>query len=284
MSATAAPSLTVSAPGLRPGLWTAIARMGILEWLAYRMSSVMKLVEFPVLISIYYFLFTALYRSLPAGKALVGGQTLNETLTYVALVWAIESLINNGIDWQMGQEMRQGHIAVYLARPLSLLQYYFCLSMGHVCYRGLLIALPIVFFVSRFMPVQAPASAVHAGLFAVALLGSFSLLFLLHFLIGLSALFLESNSGIHVLKMALQRGLGGLVLPLSLLPDHIRETILLTPFPYLYYAPVQIYLGVLPIEKLTSLLGHQWAWIAGLGLLTWMLERIAVRHVHIQGG
>ncbi|HYE76945.1 MAG TPA: hypothetical protein VEI97_03070, partial [bacterium] len=57
--------------GLRLGKFLGLARMGILEWLAYRLSSVIRLIEFPTIIGVYYFLFTALYRSLPAGESTV---------------------------------------------------------------------------------------------------------------------------------------------------------------------------------------------------------------------
>jgi len=118
----------------------------------------------------------------------------------------------------------------------------------------------------------------------VSVLGAALLKFNVNFIVGASALFFENNSGMIVLKIALMRSLGGLVLPLSLLPVAIREMTLWTPFPYMYYVPVQVYLGVLPASELGRLLGYQWLWVTLLWGAGMLMEWQARRLVHSQGG
>lgn len=275
---------TLDVIGLRLGKYLGLARMGILEWLAYRLSSIVRLIEFPVIIAVYYFLFTALFRSLPEGEATVGGLSLVQSLTYIALVWLIESLINTHLDWTMGEEVRQGQVAVYLARPLGLIAFYFFQALGHGAYRLVLISGPIALVASMLVQFEVPPSWSYIGLFVLSLAGSFLLMFFLNFLSGLGALFFEFNRGLVVMKHSIVRAFGGLVIPLNLIPEQYREWILHTPFPYMYHVPVQAYLGKLPVEEVAGLVAIEWCWVAGFFIAATWLERLARRMIHIAGG
>jgi len=258
--------------------------MGALKWLAYRLSGLVKFLEFPLLIGIYAFLFRALYASLPDGQTTVGSLDLAATLTYVTLVWILEGILVNSSDELLGNQMKQGNVAMYFLRPISLQGFMWWESFGEVLIRFCCLGAPLMLIGILAFHLEPPASVGHLALFLVSVLGAALLKFNVNFIVGASALFFENNSGMIVLKIALMRSLGGLVLPLSLLPVAIREMTLWTPFPYMYYVPVQVYLGVLPASELGRLLGYQWLWVTLLWGAGMLMEWQARRLVHSQGG
>lgn len=271
-------------PWTRLSLWAGLARLGALEWLAYRVSGALKLLEFPLLILAYSFLFAALYVSLPEGRDTVGGMTLTATLTYIALVWMLDGVLSNSSDEMLGNQMRQGQVAIFIARPLTIFQFLAGKSLGEMGVRLALLGGPLVLIGVLVFGLQPPASVGHGFLFAGSLLLAGMLKYAINFAVGLSALFLENNSGVVVMKVAMVRGLGGLVIPLALLPDPVREALLWTPFPYMYFVPVQAYLGLLPAAELTALLGAQGAWVLIVCLFALGFELYARKVVQIHGG
>ena len=62
--------------------------------------------------------------------------------------------------------------------------------------------------------------------------------------------------------------LGGGLFPIDILPAAIQRGLYLTPFPYLYFIPLQIYLGKLGIlESLQAVLvGGVWIVVSGFTL------------------
>lgn len=268
---------------LRPVRYFGLIRIGILIWLAYRMSSFMKLIDFPIVIGVYACLFRALYQSLPAGAS-IGGLDLAATLTYIALVWLIESFINTRLDNDIGWEVREGTIAVFLARPIDLQAFYFFQTLGHISYRLLLITGPILLLVTTVLDLVLPPTPGQAGAFLLAIFGAFLLMFQINFLLGILAFFLEWNYGIYLLKESVLRGLGGLLIPLSVMPDAVRLVLLKLPFAYLYYVPVQIWLGSLTGPALWEALAWQWGWVLAMQVFCRGMLALALRRVTIAGG
>jgi len=279
--AAAAPTAPFRQSPLR---YLGLIRIAILHWLAWRMSSLMKLIDFPVVIGVYTYLFRALYASLPPGQQLVGGLPLDDTLTYIALVWIIESLINNRLDQDMGHEVRDGRIATLLSRPVDLQAYYFFQTLGHVLWRMLMISLPIVIIASTLFRLHWPPTPEAAIAFVVALAGAMGLMFLLNFMSGLMAFFFEWNYGLGFFKEASLRGLGGLLIPLTIFPEAMRDWLLRLPFAQIYFVPVQIWLGRISGEALWERLAWQWGWVLVLLLISRVLLDLAQRKVTLVGG
>ena len=266
------------------GKYLALTRVGVLVWMAYRLGALMRLIDFPIIIGVYSYLFAALYRSLPAGERHLGGLDLNQTLTYIALVWIIESLINTRLDADIGNDVRDGRIAVYLARPVDVQGYYLFQTLGHVGYRLAMISIPIALFAAFAFGVHLPPDWAAGGAFLLAGIGAFALMFLINFCLGIVAFFMEWNYGLSLMKEALLRGLGGLLIPLTVMPASVQSTLLKTPFPYLYYIPVQVWLGSLRGPGLSEALTQQYCWVALLLLLSRLLQTAALRRVSIAGG
>ena len=74
--------------------------------------------------------------------------------------------------------------------------------------------------------------------------------------------------------------IGGMLLPLEVLPNWLRHVALATPFPSMAYAPAR--LGSGHVEP--SLLAVQGAWLAGLCVAATLLFRAGERRLEVVGG
>jgi ABC-2 type transport system permease protein len=103
-----------------------------------------------------------------------------------------------------------------------------------------------------------------AGLVVTVILGGV-IQALMWILVGLSAFWLVVNTGLVVAFQHLHRLLTGAVIPLSMLPRPVHELLLLTPFPYSLFLPVELYLT--RGETFSVLISQQLGWIFVLALI-----------------
>ena len=91
------------------------------------------------------------------------------------------------------------------------------------------------------------------------------------------------NSAIFIL-FAFEYAAGGHLFPLDMLPEPLQAALRLTPFPYMLYFPVQVYLGRIEPSALLPGLAIQGAWVLVMyGVARWVWAR-GVRHYSAVGG
>lgn len=119
------------------------------------------------------------------------------------------------------------------------------------------------------------------GLFVVACYAAFLLRFLLQYTTALLAFWLERVSALDALTMVPYTFLGGMVVPLEVMPDAVREFALWTPFPYMLWLPATLLAGgeVDLARGFTTLV----VWITLLWLLNRWLWRRGLKHYSAMG-
>jgi ABC-2 type transport system permease protein len=108
----------------------------------------------------------------------------------------------------------------------------------------------------------------------LALCVSFAVRFLLQYAFSMLSFWSERASSIEELWFTLHLFLSGLVAPLDVYPQNVRQLAELTPFPYLVYYPAQMLLGhpppllkafaVLSVWGVASFVMYRWLWKRGL--------------------
>lgn len=112
------------------------------------------------------------------------------------------------------------------------------------------------------------------GLAVVACYAAFALRFLLQYTTAFLAFWLERVGAIDGLTMIPYIFLSGMVVPLQVMPDAVREVVLLTPFPYTVWLPATLLAGgevdivrgfaTLSVWIVLLWLINRWAWRRGL--------------------
>jgi ABC-2 type transport system permease protein len=107
--------------------------------------------------------------------------------------------------------------------------------------------------------------------------------FIAYFTIGLLAFWLEETQIFAFLFSRLTLVLGGVLAPLDIFPQPLRQIVQLLPFSAILYGPARtfvhfelmIFINVLVLQLVTLLLGS---------CVLWLVYHQAMRYVNINGG
>jgi viologen exporter family transport system permease protein len=228
------------------------------EFLLYMVSGVTPLIMMFVWISI-------------AETGATGNRGAAWFAAYFLVAYGARQLSPIWLTRELDEEVRLGRLSSHLMRPINP---YWRLLGWHgadMAIRG-----PIVF---AFVPVAlwisggyTELSVENLPLFVVAAVAGILVHFHMEYLLGLTAFWTDQSLAFEGFYFMLFSLLGGLVVPVELFPQTVRDLILLTPFPYIFGFPAEIALGVPDHAALVRGFLVQGAWLiglAGLGQFMW---------------
>lgn len=256
------------------------ARAAFLKILAYRLRYFTGIVTYFINVSIYYFIWHAIY----SANSNVAGYDLPQILTYVAVGWVIRSFYFNNIDRELATDVLEGKIALNLIKPVNTQLMYLAQSAGESCFRALMFTLPIALVILLVYPVRPPASWAAGGFFVLSCLLSLLIFSLLNFIVGTMALQLVSIVGIIRAKYFIVEFTSGLLIPITFFPNWLQRILSFLPFPQISYTPLQIYLGREQGWYALHALSSQALWAAILYLAGKFYWKRSTRRLSILGG
>ena len=232
-----------------------------------------------VILYVFLNLWRAVYDQSEGDR--VGGYTIVQMLWYLAVTEAI-MMSTHGTAAVIDHDVRTGSVAVQLLRPLSYPLYRLWTSMGERLVRFTL-----------NMVVGAAVATVFVGplgltqetvaMFGFAIAGAFVLDFLGYCLIGLGAFWMENTAGIALIYARAVMLLGGMMIPLDLFPDPIRDILEALPFASILYGPARLFVSPDPGFFLDLIVSQAVA-IAVLSAAVVMVYRSGLRRIHANGG
>ena len=248
-----------------------IFKMGLQNTAAYRTNfffrALFNLVPLIAAIAMWRAIFGTSNRT-------IAGYQLAEMLSYYLIVTVVE--ITTAVtedEWQIATDIKDGTIGQFLVRPIDYLRYRLCLfSANRVIYTAITVVPVTALILWNCKYLVAPAGIVAAFLFGFSLCLSALLQFLLAYLTALLAFWVLEISTFSFMLLAAQRLASGEMFPLDLLPNGLRDLLMLTPFPYCMFFPVSVYMGRLSSMNVAHGLVAQVVWIAtmlGLVQLVW---------------
>lgn len=151
------------------------------------------------------------------------------------------------VIWEFEKEVVQGKLSNRLLQPLDPVWHHFA---SHVAER--FARLPFIFVLVGLFFALYPGSFWIPNLiqileFIVVVAIAFSLRFLIQYTFALFAFWTERASAIEQFWFLIYLFLSGLVAPLEVFPEHVRQVVLWTPFPYMVHFPSAIVIG-LPVN------------------------------------
>jgi len=268
------------------GLYFHFIRLAFLKFLAYRLRYYTGVVSYTIFVSGHYYLYTALFASRVAdsGDATIGGLTISEMITYVAVSWIGRSFYFNNIARDLMRMITEGEIAMHLIKPFHVQTVMMFEAIGESGFRLIMFTLPImVLIVPLFHIAGPPESILYLWTFI-----SFCLALVIYsqinFLLGCLAFNMKNIQGVLRAKMVSMDFLTGVVVPFTFFPEWFQRAVEWLPFQGISYIPVTIYLGKRPGDELYAALLLQLAWAVGLFVAGRLVWRVSVRHVVVQGG
>jgi viologen exporter family transport system permease protein len=255
-------------------------RVGFVNTLAYRLRYYTGIVTYFIYVSIYYFIWKAIYEH----STSIEGFDFKQLLTYVAVGWIIRSFYYNNIDQEIAIQVMEGKLAMDLIKPVNTQFMYVAQALGESVFRLALLTLPTAVVLALVFPLRLPAGVLNFAGFLLSVFFSFFIVAGINFCVGTFAIRLKSILGLLRAKYFLLELFSGLLIPISFFPEVFQKALAFMPFQYISYVPVLIYLGKIRGLGIFKALGIQLFWVFALLALGDALWRWSSRRITIQGG
>lgn len=263
-----------------PAKYWEYMRISFHKMLAYRVSYFIGVITYVIHVAVYYYLYKALFHETDS----IYGYDLQEMLTYVSIGWICKSCYLNYIDREITDDVRSGHVAMDLIKPVDFQLMYLSRGCGQSLFRMLLFTPPIVLVTTLLFAISPPASTLHFAAFVLSTIGSVVIYLGINYVIGLLSIFFLSISGVLYSKNLIIELLSGLLVPIDWFPTWFQTLTAYLPFQAIAYMPLRIYLGRVDTAEIPRLLGMQFIWIVLIMLLGRLVWRSCQRRIMIQGG
>ena len=255
-------------------------RVGFVNALAYRLRYYTGIVTYFIYVSIYYFIWKAIYEH----SAKIEGFDFKQLLTYVAVGWIIRSFYYNTIDQEIANQVMEGKLAMDLIKPVNTQFMYVSKAFGESVFRLAMLTLPTAVLLAVVFPLRLPAGILNFAAFVVSGFLSFFIVAGINFCVGTFAIRLKSILGLLRAKYFLLELFSGLLIPISFFPQVFQKALAFMPFQYISYVPVLIYLGKLQGLEILKALAVQLFWVFAMLALGDLLWHWSSRKITIQGG
>ena len=248
-----------------------VARTLLSVYYAYMVEYRAELI-FWVLSGSFPLIFLGLWNQAAQGNDL--GFTSAEFARYFLAIFLVRQFTVVWVIWDFEKEVVQGKLSPLLLQPIDPVWRHFFGHLAERCTRIPFILLLIGLFCVLYPEaiwLPTPFAFFWGGF---TLMFSFGLRFLIQYTFALLAFWVERASAIQQFWFLFYTFLSGMVAPLTLFPEPVREFALWTPFPYLVYFPASLLIG-LPVDLnrglammfawgAIALLINRWLWQAGL--------------------
>jgi ABC-2 type transport system permease protein len=262
--------------------YIALARMAFQRQFAYRAANLAGLATNLFFGALRAYLLIALFNA--RGAEHVAGYSVQAAVTYTGLSQALISYLALFSWWDVIRSIRTGEVATDLARPVDYVGYWCAQDLGRAAAQILWRGLPMMALYALAYRIVLPPTPQHWLALVVALVLALLVSFGWRFLVSLAAFWTQDAVGLGRLAWTASWFLSGFLMPIAFFPPWMTALMMLTPFPAMVSAPVEIYLGLLDGRELLAALGMQAMWAALLFVVCQLVLAAGVRKLVIQGG
>ncbi len=251
-----------------------MVKMGFKDALAYRFHFYINLITSPLQLIIYYFLWDSIFSY--SNQEIIKGFTFEGIIAYYALNMIVAFFTWSNVDEWLERAVRHGELLNDLLKPVKVIYSYFFTLLGTNSLAIILEIIPFFLMVIFFFGVKI-APLFYFITFLISICIALILIFLISYLVGMTAFWFKKIGGIRRIKRALIVFLSGGMIPLTFFPEIFQKIFSFLPFQYIRFIPINIYLGTYSYLTTLMLIGIQIAWIIGLYLIAELIWYKAFR-------
>ncbi|GGG10008.1 ABC transporter permease [Paenibacillus abyssi] len=261
--------------------WKKYEAVGIIT-LRHQFAYITDLLLRSVFLLLILYIFIQLWQAAYQGDAdaVIAGFSLQQIIWYLVFAEAI-TMAKPPIGAKIEEEVKSGDIAVRLIRPLSYVGFHYMSYMGEATLRFFIHLAVGSSIALSFMGAPEFGSGL-AALFMLSI-GAFTVAFMLHMIIALFAFWLEETRGLEFVMQKLQFTVGGMLLPLEMMPEWLQRICAWLPFQTVLYFPAKMAVAY-DAKLLIPYLAIQWGWVVVLAVVVIMTYRTGVKKLHVNGG
>ncbi|MBI2069878.1 MAG: ABC-2 family transporter protein [Elusimicrobia bacterium] len=258
--------------------------LNLTEALSRRASFMMERVRSLSLVLSLYFLWSALIGTGQGGDQFLG-YTRSQMLTYVLGLSLLRALVLSSRAFELTWEIARGRLSAHLMRPVNMFGYQFALDCSDKIIRlaAAVVEVGMLTFLLK-ADLYWPDSWANLA-WALACVG---LALILYYLISLSlassGFWSAESIGFLWAASLVMEFCSGAFFPLDVLPAAAREFLLMLPFPYLVYFPLNVYLERLNPQEIAAGIGILLGWIGCFYFIVRSLWRRGLQSYQAEGG
>lgn len=227
---------------------------------AYRINFIMWRVRNIMQMLLIFFLWDSVFQN--PGRELFG-YSRAQIMTYVFGIFVLRAIVTSSRAQDVAGEIAQGNLTNYLLKPVNYLSYWFTRDISSKILNIFFVVFEIGILYWLLRPqIFYPQSIFVLLLFVITLALSVVLYFFLLIFFGSFTFWIPEQAWgmIFILNIFVDL-LGGLTFPLDILPTYIQHVLYLTPFPYLVFVPLQIFLGKYNLSLAFQSVGVSAVWV-----------------------
>lgn len=260
-------------------------RAGVQTLITYRMNFFGFVIGGLIYCFVMYYLWKAVFLS--SGGETFMGFSMADMVVFLFLSNVTGQLTFSGVSNDIGEEIKDGSIAMRLIKPVNTDLSYLATELGGGVLRLSVLTLPVICGLEIYRYCMFGAVMIHPVNFLFYLV-SVALAYLISFRVnlcfGFVAFYVKNLWGIGILKNSIINFLSGSLIPLAFMPEQLRIVLEYLPFASMNYTPVMIYMGKYDMNEILFRLTIQAVWAIltyGLSKLIWLG---AVKKLCVQGG
>lgn len=250
--------------------YKAIFRMSLASELVYKTNFIIWRVRNILSLIVVFYLWNTVFSD--AGKV-VFGYDKTKMLTYIFLILVVKAFVLTSKSTDVAGEIGRGDLSNYLVKPVNYFKFWFTKDIS---YKVLNISFAAVEFIILFYLLKPELFLQTSIFYLTGFIFSILIALLIYFFLIMIVSAIpfwapELGWGSHFLiTVIFVEFLSGALFPLDIFPQVVQKILLLTPFPYLLYFPVQIYLGKLDFAStvIGILISLFWVFILNILLKT----------------
>lgn len=241
------------------------------EYLQYRLNFILWRFRVILQLIVVYFLWWAIF----SVKQEIFGYNQLTILTYILATSIVSGLVYSTKTQEIGADINQGNLSNLLLKPINPFFYWFSRDLGD---KFLNIAFSIMEIFILIILLRPPlifqTNIITWGLTIIALLISTSLYFFISLIISFFGFWTPDVWGPRFLFFVVIQFVAGGLFPLDILPKTIFHLLEFSPFAYLLFFPIKIYLGQLTFFLIIKGFFIALVW---LGILAYLSRKIYFR-------
>lgn len=179
-------------------------------------------------------------------KRIVFGYDREKILTYVFAILIVKAFVLSARAVDVAGDITSGELTNYLLKPVSYFKYWFTRDISSKVLNLLFAAVEFsILYIILRPPFFFQTNASNLIAFAISIAIAVFIFFTLLFIVSAVPFWAPGLGwGVHFLvTVIIVEFLSGSLFPINILPGNIYSFLLLTPFPYLIFFPIQVYLG-----------------------------------------
>ncbi|ERJ13196.1 ABC transporter permease [Haloplasma contractile] len=265
-------------------VYISLFKMRLLRGLQYRVSALAGVSTQFFWGFMYVMIYAAFYTTNKGTQPI-------EFRELIQVIWLQQAFLAFVMYWfrdgEIINQIIKGDIAYELCRPVQLYKFWFSRLIAGRLSSALLRCIPIL-IVASLLPApynfRLPKDLLSFLLFLTTLILGLVLIVIISMLIYISMFYTLSPVGSLLMFGILGEFLGGMTLPVPLMPESLKTIVYILPFRYVGDLPFRIYAGHIGHLEAIISIGIQITWITVLYFLGNLWLNKSLKRIVVQGG